>query len=205
MKLVHIDSSILGDASASRQLSREVVDAWRASQPGLEVSYRDLAGDALPSLSGFSLGANGTPAELRDAAQAHEAALSDNVLNEFLAADALVIGAPMYNFSIPSQLKAWIDRVTVAGKTFKYGATGPEGLAGDKQVIIVSTAGGQHAGQPSAAAHEDYLKFVLGFVGIRNIRVIHAHGLGMGPDAREAAFSAARKEIDALFATAASA
>lgn len=202
MKLVHIDSSILGDASASRQLSREVVNAWRAAQPDLQVSYRDLAGDALAPFSGFTLGANGTPAELRDAAQAHEAALSESVLNEFLAADAIVIGAPMYNFAIPSQLKAWIDRVTVAGKTFKYGANGPEGLAGGKRVIIVSTAGGNHVGQPSAAAHEDYLKFVLGFVGISNVQVVHAHGLSMGPEAREAAFTQARQQIDALFETA---
>lgn len=202
MKLVHIDSSILGDASASRQLSREVVNAWRAAQPNLQVSYRDLAGDALAQFSGFTLGANGTPAELRDAAQAHEAALSESVLNEFLAADAIVIGAPMYNFAIPSQLKAWIDRVTVAGKTFKYGANGPEGLAGGKRVIIVSTAGGNHVGQPSAAAHEDYLKFVLGFVGISNVQVVHAHGLSMGPEAREAAFTQARQQIDALFETA---
>ncbi|SFZ77769.1 FMN-dependent NADH-azoreductase [Chitinimonas taiwanensis] len=202
MKLVHIDSSILGDASASRQLSREVVNAWRAAQPDLQVSYRDLAGDALAQFSGFTLGANGTPAELRDAAQAHEAALSESVLNEFLAADAIVIGAPMYNFAIPSQLKAWIDRVTVAGKTFKYGANGPEGLAGGKRVIIVSTAGGNHVGQPSAAAHEDYLKFVLGFVGISNVQVVHAHGLSMGPEAREAAFTQARQQIDALFETA---
>lgn len=201
MKLVHIDSSILGDASASRQLSREVVNAWRAAQPDLQVSYRDLAGDALAQFSGFTLGANGTPAELRDAAQAHEAALSESVLNEFLAADAIVIGAPMYNFAIPSQLKAWIDRVTVAGKTFKYGANGPEGLAGGKRVIIVSTAGGNHVGQPSAAAHEDYLKFVLGFVGISNVQVVHAHGLSMGPEAREAAFTQARQQIDALFET----
>jgi FMN-dependent NADH-azoreductase len=202
MKLVHIDSSILGDASASRQLSREVVNAWRAAQPDLQVSYRDLAGDALAQFSGFTLGANGTPAELRDAAQAHEAALSESVLNEFLAADAIVIGAPMYNFAIPSQLKAWIDRVTVAGKTFKYGENGPEGLAGGKRVIIVSTAGGNHVGQPSAAAHEDYLKFVLGFVGISNVQVVHAHGLSMGPEAREAAFTQARQQIDALFETA---
>ncbi|PHV09671.1 FMN-dependent NADH-azoreductase [Chitinimonas sp. BJB300] len=201
MKLVHIDSSILGDASASRQLSLEVANAWRASQPNVSVSYRDLASDAIGQLSGFTLGANGTPAELRNATQAHEAALSDNVLNEFLAADAIIIGAPMYNFSIPSQLKAWIDRVTVAGKTFRYGANGPEGLAGGKKVVIVSTAGGMHAGQPTAAAHDDYLKFVLGFVGITDITVIHAHGLSMGPEAREAAFTQARKQIDVLFET----
>jgi len=199
MKLLHLDSSVLGDVSASRQLSREVVNAWQASQPGIEISYRDLAADNMQQLSGGTLAASGTPAELRDAAQQFEAALSENILNEFLAADALVIGAPMYNFAIPSQLKAWIDRVVVAGKTFRYGANGPEGLAGDKRVIIVSTAGGMHAGQATAAAHEDYLKFVLGFVGISNVTVIHAHGLSMGPDAREAAFKHARSQIAGQF------
>lgn len=199
MKLLHIDSSILGDASASRQLSREVVDAWRASQSGVEVSYRDLGADAVAQFSGFTLGSNGTPAELRDAAQQHEAALSENIMAEFLASDGIVIGAPMYNFGVPSQLKAWIDRVVVAGKTFAYGANGPQGLAGNKKVVIVSTAGGMHAGQPSAAAHEDYLKFVLGFIGITDVTVVHAQGLAMGPEAREGAFAAARKQIDALF------
>lgn len=199
MKLLHIDSSILGEASASRILGREVVNAWRAADAELEVSYRDLAADSPAQLSGGALAANGTPAELRNAAQQHEAALSEALLNEFLAADALVIGAPMYNFSIPSQLKAWIDRVVVAGKTFKYGATGPVGIAGNKKVIIVSTAGGKHAGQPSSAAHEDYLKFVLGFVGVHDVTIVHAQGLAMGPDVRESAFAEAREQIAGLF------
>ncbi|QNM94714.1 FMN-dependent NADH-azoreductase [Chitinimonas koreensis] len=203
MKLLHLDSSILGDASASRQLTRDVVNAWRAADPAVQVSYRDLAADSLPPLSGGSLAANGTPAELRDAAQRHEAGLSDAIMGEFLAADAVVIGAPMYNFSVPSQLKAWIDRIAVAGKTFRYGANGPEGLVGGKQVVIVSTAGGKHAGQPSGQAHEDYLKFVLGFLGITDIKVIRAEGLAMGPEAREAAFAAARGQIADAFDTAA--
>lgn len=199
MKLLHLDSSILGEASASRQLGREVVNAWLAAEPALQVSYRDLAADGPLQLSGGSLAANGTPAELRNATQQHEAALSDALLSEFLATDALVIGAPMYNFAIPSQLKAWIDRVVVAGKTFKYGATGPVGIAGNKKVIIVSTAGGKHAGSPSSAAHEDYLKFVLGFVGVHDVTIVHAQGLAMGPDAREAAFAAAREQIAGIF------
>ncbi len=199
MKLLHLDSSILGEASASRELGRAVVDAWRRSDPSIEARYRDLAADAPLHLSGQSLAAGGTPAELRDAAQRHEAALSEAVLGEFLEADAIVIGAPMYNFAIPSQLKAWIDRIAVAGKTFKYGPNGPEGLAGGKRVVIVSTAGGQHAGQPSAAAHEDYLRFVLGFLGITDIEVVRAHGLAMGPEAKATAMAEARKHIEAIF------
>ncbi|MEC4564288.1 NAD(P)H-dependent oxidoreductase, partial [Pseudomonas inefficax] len=128
MKLLHIDSSILGDNSASRQLSREVVEAWKAADPSVEVVYRDLAADAIAHFSAATLVAAGTPEDMRDAAQAFEAKLSAETLEEFLAADAVVIGAPMYNFTVPTQLKAWIDRVAVAGKTFRYTEAGPEGL-----------------------------------------------------------------------------
>ncbi|WP_281687964.1 FMN-dependent NADH-azoreductase [Pseudomonas citronellolis] len=202
MKLLHIDSSILGDASASRQLSQEVVQAWAAAEPGVQVTYRDLAADAISHLSAASLVAAGTPAELRDAAQKHEAALGENSIEEFLAADAIVIGAPMYNFTVPSQLKAWIDRIAVAGKTFRYTESGPQGLAGGKKVIIVSTAGGLHAGQPSGAAHEDYLKLVLGFLGITDIEVIRAEGLAYGEEPRANAIKGARAEIASTFASA---
>jgi FMN-dependent NADH-azoreductase len=199
MKLLHLDSSILGDASVSRQLSRAVVDAWQAAEPSTRVSYRDLAADALLHLSSGSLVAANTPAELRDAAQQHEAALAEATLKEFLEADAIVIAAPMYNFSVPSQLKAWIDRVAVAGKTFRYTENGPQGLAGGKQVVIVSTAGGLHAGQPSGAAHEDYLRLVLNFLGITDIRVVRAEGLAMGDAARALALAGANQQIEALF------
>jgi FMN-dependent NADH-azoreductase len=202
MKLLHIDSSILGDASASRQLSQEVVQAWAAAEPGVQVTYRDLAADAISHLSAASLVAAGTPAELRDAAQKHEAALGENSIEEFLAADAIVIGAPMYNFTVPSQLKAWVDRIAVAGKTFRYTENGPQGLAGGKKVIIVSTAGGLHAGQPSGAAHEDYLKLVLGFLGITDIEVIRAEGLAYGEEPRANAIKGARAEIASTFASA---
>ncbi|SDI24601.1 FMN-dependent NADH-azoreductase [Pseudomonas benzenivorans] len=202
MKLLHLDSSILGDSSASRQLSHAVVDAWQAVEPDVRVIYRDLASDALGHLSAASLVAAGTPAELRDAAQRHEAELSESTLDEFLAADAIVIGAPMYNFALPSQLKAWIDRITVAGKTFSYTENGPQGLAGSKKVVIVSTSGGVHAGQPSGAAHEDYLKFVLGFVGISDIQVVRAEGLAYGEEPRAAAMKAAEQQVGELFAIA---
>ncbi|QDQ28731.1 FMN-dependent NADH-azoreductase [Chitinimonas arctica] len=198
MKLLQIDSSILGEASVSRQLTRDVVEAWRTVEPGLALSYRDLGSEAPPHQSGASLAAYGTPAELRDAAQQHEAALSAGILDEFLAADAIVIAAPMYNFSIPSQLKAWIDRISVAGKTFRYGPNGPEGLVAGKRAIIVATAGGKHAGLPSGMGHVDFLKVVLGFLGITDITVIHAEGLNMGPAPREAALHAAGARIRAL-------
>ncbi|MBC3197063.1 FMN-dependent NADH-azoreductase [Pseudomonas poae] len=203
MKLLHIDSSILGDNSASRQLSSEVVKAWQTAQPGVDVTYRDLASDAINHFSGATLGALGTAAELRDAAQKHEAELSAVSLAEFLAADAVVVGAPMYNFTIPTQLKAWIDRIAVAGQTFRYSETGPEGLCGNKKVIIVSTAGGLHAGQASGAAHEGYLKLLFGFLGITDIDVVRAEGLAYGDDVRSKAMSEANLLInEQLFATA---
>ncbi|MFV3333099.1 FMN-dependent NADH-azoreductase [Pseudomonas sp. NY15437] len=202
MKLLHIDSSILGDNSASRQLSAELVAAWAAAEPGVEVTYRDLAADAISHLSSASLVAAGTPAELRDAAQKHEAALGEQSIEEFLGADAIVIGAPMYNFSIPSQLKAWIDRIAVAGKTFRYTENGPEGLAGGKKVIIVSTAGGIHAGQPTGIAHENYLELVLNFLGITDIEVVRAEGLAYGDEPRRNAIAGAQASIASQFAAA---
>lgn len=202
MKLLHIDSSILGEASASRQLSRSVVEAWSAAAPNAQVTYRDLASDALSHLSAASLVAAGTPDELRDAAQKHEAELAERTLEEFLAADAIVIGAPMYNFAIPSQLKAWIDRIAVAGKTFSYSENGPVGLAGGKTVVIASSAGGIHTGQPSGQAHEDYLVRVLNFLGIDDIEIVRAEGLAYGEEPRAQAMKSATQRISELFATA---
>jgi len=202
MKLLHIDSSILGDNSASRQLSAELVAAWVAAEPGVKVTYRDLAADAISHLSSASLVAAGTPAEMRDAAQKHEAALGETSIEEFLAADAIVIGAPMYNFSVPSQLKAWIDRIAVAGKTFRYTESGPVGLAGGKKVIIVSTAGGIHAGQPTGVAHENYLQLVLNFLGITDIEVVRAEGLAYGDEPRRNAIAGAQASIASQFAAA---
>lgn len=202
MKLLHIDSSILGDNSASRQLSRELVQAWIAAEPDISVTYRDLAADAISHFSSQTLVAAGTSAELRDAALKHEAELSESTMAEFLAADAVVIAAPMYNFSIPTQLKAWIDRIAVAGKSFKYTENGPVGLAGGKTVVIASSAGGIHAGQPSGQAHEDYLVRMLNFVGIDDIEIVRAEGLAYGEEPRAEAMKGAAQRISELFATA---
>ncbi|TWR87251.1 FMN-dependent NADH-azoreductase [Pseudomonas saxonica] len=196
MKLLHIDSSILGDNSASRQLSGEVVKAWQAAHPGLDVSYRDVAAEAIEHFSAATLVAAGTPAELRDAAQKHEAQLSADTLAQFMAADAVVIGAPMYNFTIPTQLKAWIDRIAVAGQTFRYTENGPEGLCGNKKVIVISTSGGLHSGQATGVAHEDYLKVVLGFLGITDVEFVRAHGLAYGDEMRSKAMNDAHAQIN---------
>lgn len=202
MKLLHIDSSILGDNSASRQLSREVVEAWKAADPDVVVTYRDLAADAISHFSAQTLVAAGTSAELRDAALQHEANLSAATMDEFLAADAVVLAAPMYNFTVPTQLKAWIDRIAVAGKTFTYSEAGPQGLCGGKKLVIVSTAGGLHAGQPSGVGHEQYLTHMFGFLGITDIEIVRAEGLAYGDDMRTKALSNAKAQIGAQFAAA---
>ncbi|QRX83200.1 FMN-dependent NADH-azoreductase [Glaciimonas sp. PAMC28666] len=198
MKLLHIDSSILGDASASRALTQEVVANLTAKESGIEVIYRDLSKDVTAHISGGTFVAKGTPAEQRSASQQQEVALGEAILNEFMAADVVVVGAPMYNFTVPTQLKAWIDQICVAGVSFRYTETGPEGLAKGKRVVIVSTSGGIHAGTPTGIAHEDYLKVVFGFLGITEIEVVRAHGLNYGPEAKEAGFAAARVGIKAL-------
>ncbi len=202
MKLLHLDSSILGDVSASRALSREVVEAWRAREPSLEMVYRDLDREPLEHVSAEGLAALSLPADLRNERQRQIVARNEAVLDEFLAADALVIAAPMYNFSVPSQLKAWIDRICVAGRTFRYTENGPQGLAGGKKVVIVSTAGGLHAGQPSGQAHEEFLLRIMDFVGITDVEIVRAQGLAYGEAPRNAALDDARQAIGGLFATA---
>jgi FMN-dependent NADH-azoreductase len=197
MNVLHIDSGILGDHSVSRRLTAAVAAQITAESPGAVVTYRDLVSNPLPHLSGTHLmAANAKPEEI-DASLAAELAESRTVLEEFLAADTVVLGVPMYNFSLPSQLKAWIDRVAVAGKTFRYTAEGPEGLAKGKKVIIVSTRGGHYSAGPAAAMdhQESYLKVVLGFFGITDIEVVRAEGLNLSPDSKIEAISEAERAI----------
>ncbi|GFM67943.1 FMN-dependent NADH-azoreductase [Pseudomonas cichorii] len=203
MTILHIDSSILGDHSASRQLSRSVVQAYQAINADSQVIYRDLASDALSHFSAATLAAAGTPAESRDAAQQQEVDANEAILQEFLAADVLILGAPMYNFTIPSQLKAWIDRITVAGRTFRYSEAGPEGLCAGKKVIVVSTSGGLHVGQPTGVGHEELLKALFAFIGVTDLQFVRAHGLAYGEEPRANAMSAAQQHIEeSLFAAA---
>jgi FMN-dependent NADH-azoreductase len=192
MKLLHIDSSALGANSATRELSAAIVARWQAQVPGLSTEYRDLDSDPVPHLTGQALAGN-------DAAAAAE---SERVLQQFLDADVVVLGAPMYNFSIPSTLKAWIDRIAVAGRTFRYTAQGPEGLAKGKRVIVASARGGLHEGAPSDF-QEPYLRFVLGFLGITNLEFIRAEGIAMSPQHRSDALAAAHAAIGEPLARAA--
>ncbi len=198
MKLLHIDSSPLGNASASRELSRRVVAEWTASHSTTTVEYLDLAVNAPSHLDKDSLGfrldveaGGATPAQKR------ENAVSERLVSQFLAADVVVIGAPMYNFAIPSQLKAWIDRIAQSGRTFRYTAAGPQGLATGKTVIVVSTRGGMYAGLPGEVMdhQESYLKTMFGFLGVTDVRFVRAEGLAMGAEARANALAAAEVEI----------
>jgi FMN-dependent NADH-azoreductase len=192
MKLLHIDSSVVGSHSVSRQVSAAIVGRLRQATPGLEVVYRDLASTPLSHLSGAHLAAAQGAAP--EAALQQDLAAGRAVMDEFLAADIVVLGAPMYNFTIPSQLKAWIDRIVVAGKTFKYGAQGAEGLAGNKRVIIAVSRGGFYgAGSPAAAGEyvESYLRWVFGFIGVKNPKFISADGVQVGPEHREKAVAGA--------------
>jgi FMN-dependent NADH-azoreductase len=199
MKLLHIDSSVLGPHSVSRQVSAAIVDRLRQTTPGLDIVYRDLTATPLSHLSGSHLAAMQGAAPSAELQQ--DLAAGQSVLEEFLAADIVVLGAPMYNFTIPSQLKAWIDRILVAGKTFKYGTQGPEGLAGDKRVIVAISRGGFYgAGTPTAALEhlESYLRGVLGFIGITNPEFISADGIQIGPEHREKALAGALQAVTNL-------
>lgn len=203
MKLLHIDSSILGDNSVSRQVAAAAVEKIRKAAPATIVTYRDLAATPLPHLTLAHLpGDHPLSALVPDAfALPEEKAGSQAVLNEFLAADTVVIGAPMYNFTIPSQLKAWLDRILVPGKTFGYGEKGPMGLAGAKRVIVAIARGGFYgAGAPAAAVEhaEAYLRAVFGFIGIANPEFIVAEGVQTGPEQREKSLGLAVQTAAAL-------
>jgi FMN-dependent NADH-azoreductase len=185
MKILHIDSSIQGAGSATRELTQEIVARLKATRPDAQITYRDLVAQ---ELSHFSQAAFKRSDQL-------EAARNSAVLEEFLAADVLVIGAPLYNFSIPTQLKAWVDRIVIAGRTFRYTERGPEGLAGGKQVIVAVARGGVYEAGSPAEFGESYLKFVLGFLGIRDVTFVRAEGLAFSPQHRKSALSAAHEAI----------
>ncbi|MTJ82474.1 MAG: FMN-dependent NADH-azoreductase [Telmatospirillum sp.] len=207
MSLLHLDSSPLGNESVSRQLTARIVAAARKADPGLQVVYRDLAASAPDHLTAELL----QVVKFRDLdqlspRQRQELELTDRLVEEFLAADVVVIGAPMYNFSVPTQLKSWIDRVAQAGRTFRYTEQGPVGLAGGKRVIIASSRGGIYSTSPAADAldhQEAYLRTVLGFFGITDVTVVRAEGVAMGPGPKSAALASAQTAIDGLFLPAA--
>ncbi|MCQ9156261.1 FMN-dependent NADH-azoreductase [Acidomonas methanolica] len=201
MTLLHIDSSILGDNSASRQITADTVAHLRAADPGVTIVYRDLAANPLPHLSGGYL-ARQSPDVQHDPALQADLHHSGRVLDEFLAADTVVIGAPMYNFTIPSQLKAWIDRICVAGKTFRhYTEDGFEGLVGGKKIILAITRGGLYGPDSPSASFEHqerYLRAVFTFLGVTDITTIIAEGLAGGEEQRKAALADTKAQIARL-------
>jgi FMN-dependent NADH-azoreductase len=181
--ILHIDASINGENSASRTISRSIVDQLRAANPGATLIKRDLVTEPLPHLT-------------------LDAFADSSVLDEFLGADTVVIGAPMYNFTLPTQLKAWIDRIVIAGKTFRYTETGPEGLAKGKKVIIALARGGIYSeGSPAAALEhlESYLRGIFNFIGIEP-EFVAADGLAISPEQRESSISQALGETVRLAA-----
>ena len=203
MKLLHVDSSITGDNSASRKLTQQVVNAWIEKHPDTQVEYLDLVANAPNHFTMAAMAPRTGQTDGLSAEQVAENAVSEKMVSQFLAADVVVIGAPFYNFSIPSQLKAWIDRLAQPGRTFRYTAEGPEGLAKGKTVIIASSRGGVYSTSEAMQAlehQESYLKVVLGFFGITDVRIVRAEGLGMGPDAVAAAFASAANEVKAAVA-----
>lgn len=198
MKLLHVDSSVLGTNSVSRQLTAEIVADWRRAHPNTSVDYLDLAVDTPNHFSADALGIKvGVQAEPTEA-QRRENEVSERLVTQFLAADVIVVGAPLYNFTVPTQLKAWIDRLAQIGRTFKYTDKGPVGLAGGKTVIVASTRGGMYSTSEGGQAmehQESYLKVVFGFFGITDVRIVRAEGVAMGDAAKSAALTAARSDI----------
>jgi FMN-dependent NADH-azoreductase len=184
MTILHIDSSITGGQSVSRTLSQSIVNQLKSLHRDADVVRRDLAAQPLPHLT-------------------LDALADGSVVDEFLAAEIIVVGAPMYNFGIPSQLKAWIDRLAVAGKTFRYTETGSQGLAGGRKVIVASSRGGFYGADTPVAAldhQESYLRALFGFLGVTDISFVRAEGVAMGAGARERAIAAAQGEVSRLAA-----
>ena len=207
MKLLHIDSSILGDNSTSRVLTKNIVAQWLSNHPGTEVDYLDLAAQAPAHFDFAAMGYRaGIANESLSPAQRAANLQTDALIQQFLRADVVVLGAPMYNFSVPSQLKAWVDRIAQPGFTFKYGPTGAVGLATGKTVVIASTRGGAYSTSDAGRAldhQEGFLQAALGFLGVTDLRIVRAEGLATGPDARKAALEVAALETKAVAAVAA--
>jgi FMN-dependent NADH-azoreductase len=204
MNLLHIDSSILGGNSVSRKLSADIVARLKSTTPDLVETYRDLGAAPVPHLSGtYLIAAQSLDGDHEPAVKA-DLAIGGSVLREFLEADTVVIGVAFYNFTISSQLKAWIDRILIAGQTFRYGPDGvPQGLAGDKRVILAIARGAFYGpGAPAASFEhaESYLRAAFGFIGVTNLEVVVAEGLAVGPEQRRAAIAGAEQRIASLAA-----
>jgi FMN-dependent NADH-azoreductase len=191
-----IHSSIFGKQSQSLALAREFLTRF----PGASVVERTLTPESIPHLSAETMAAMVTPEAQRTERQNEVVALSDTLIAEVEAADTIVLAVPMYNFSIPSTLKAWIDHVARAGRTFRYTAGGPEGLLKGKKVLVVTARGGVYSEGPAAAFdfQEPYLRTVLGFLGLSDVTFVHLEGLKISPEAAASGLARARARIETL-------
>lgn len=205
VRLLHVDTSIKATGSLSRDMSTAAVDRLKREVPGIAVHYRDLAVRPLGDLTERVFAAHAKGADIDDLDQAERSDLAESgkALEEFMASDVVVMGVAFYNFSVPSSLKAWIDRICVAGKTFSYGTNGVVGLARGKRVIVLLARGGLYGeGSPNACHEhaETYLRSVFSVIGIDNLEVIVADGVDISPELRAAAVERAMSRIEALAA-----
>jgi FMN-dependent NADH-azoreductase len=198
--ILHINSSVRNTGSTSRHLTAEFLSKWKGARPADVVVERDLAVNPVPHLNEQMMGAFFTPAEKRSPEQVQTVQLSDALVAELFDAEVIVLGAPMYNFSISSALKAWIDHVTRAGLTFNYSELGPMGMLKGKKVYVFTARGGVYTQGPAESMdfQEPYLRAILGFIGLTDVTFIHVEGLAMGDSAIDAALSQSRLLIDEL-------
>ena len=197
--LLVIQSSLHGDDGASSRLARQYARAWQLRNPAGRVRLRDLAADPPPHLDAERFGAFLKPADERAPGERAAAAISDELVAELVDADEVVVGMPMYNFTVPSTFKAWMDHVARAGVTFRYTESGPEGLIPDKPVHVFATRGGKYAGT-DMDTQTPLVRHFLGLLGLRDIRFTHAEGLAMGETTRDAALAEAEAEIERVAA-----
>lgn len=197
--LLQINTSLFSGDGQSSRLATAFVDAWRERHPEDRVIVRDFARDPIPHLDAERFRAFGTPAHERTPAQRDAVAQSDALIAELRSADVIVLGLPMYNFGVPSTLKAYFDHVARAGLTFRYTADGPEGLLPGKQVYVLAARGGRYEGTPMDT-QSDFVRQFLGFLGIEDIQFIYAEGLAMGEAYRDEALGHAGERIQRLAA-----
>lgn len=198
MQILRIDSSTTGDQSISRKLTDELLAHFTAKHPDAKVVTRDLVADPLAHIDPLTTKAIRTPPESHEEAVAAAYPAERDVLDEFLASDIVLVGAPMYNFTIPSQLKAWLDRLGVPGVTFSYSSEGPKGLAGGRKVVVASARGGEYSTDQIAENQESLLTTFFGFIGVDDLHFVRVEKAGFGPDAIAAGLAAAKQEIAKL-------
>jgi FMN-dependent NADH-azoreductase len=197
--LLQINASIHGDNGQSSQLANRFVAGWRARHPHAHVVHRDLARDPVPHLTAEGFAAFLAAPAQRSEAQAGLALYSDTLIAELKQADVIVLGLPMYNFGVPSQLKAYFDHIARAGVTFRYTAQGPVGLLGNKKVYVFAARGGLYAGN-ALDTQTHYVRDFLRFLGLADLEFVFAEGLAIGPEARDSALSGAHARIEQLHA-----